>query len=116
MKRIIVLLSAVILVCLCLCSCMNGSAGTVKEQATQQPATMARQNATEKSKDNKGLLDDNREATAPTDKVEPTAVEEMMETVWDDMVENGEVEDGDGNVGERENHDGDSNIDPDAVD
>ena len=40
----------------------------------------------------------------------------MIATEWDSMVENGEVEDGDGNIGDRENSDGDKNTDENAGD
>ena len=115
MKRLIVLLCAVLAVCLILCSCMQTSAGKVSDKAKE--TVDSRQNATVRSGDDKGLFDDNRETTLPTEK------NSMMETVmdavateWDEMVENGEIDDGDGNVGDRENEDGDGNIDPDAVD
>lgn len=112
MKRIIVLLCAAVLVAVSLCSCMNTSAGRVEEKETQAVSGMK---PTEHS---------NIAATENKQKVKPTEDDpSMMETIvdivateWDDMVEDGKIEDGDGNVGDRENSDGDVNFDPDAVD
>ena len=116
MKRILVLLCAAIAVSLLLCSCMSTTAGKVEEKASEFINDL-KPEATSYSGDNQGLYDDNSPTQLPTEK------SDMMETIadavateWDDMVENGEVEDGDGNVGERENEDGDGNYDPDAED
>ena len=116
MKRILVLLCAVAILSMILCSCMSTTAGKVKDAASEAVSDM-KQSATAYSGDNEGLFDDNRSTELPTEK------SNMMETIadavateLDDMVENGEVEDGDGNVGERENKDGDGNVDANAAD
>lgn len=114
MKKFFVLLCAVLMLALSLCACMNTSAGRVDE--TQAPTTFVK--PTEYSKGSEALAETkNNDREAPTDDDS-----EMMETIvdavateWDDMVEDGQIEDGDGNVGERENNDGDGNYDPDAV-
>lgn len=114
MKKFFVLLCAVLMLALSLCACMNTSAGRVDE--TQAPTTFVK--PTEHSKGSEALAE-----TRYNDRVMPTDDDsEMMETIvdavateWDDMVEDGQIEDGDGNVGERENNDGDGNYDPDAV-
>ncbi|MBQ6412397.1 MAG: hypothetical protein IJI19_02815 [Ruminococcus sp.] len=114
MKKFFVLLCAVLMLALSLCACMNTSAGRVDE--TQAPTTFVK--PTERSKGSEALAETkNNDREAPTDDDS-----EMMETIvdavateWDDMVEDGQIEDGDGNVGERENNDGDGNYDPDAV-
>ena len=124
MKRFIVLAFAMLMISLSLCGCMDNTVDKVKDKASEALSDMNKDVATEHSNDNKGLLDDNRETTA-TDA--PTMTESENETTsstegdiiateWDDMVEDGEVEDGDGNVGDRENDDNDANVDPDAVD
>lgn len=115
MKKIIVLLCAVLMLALSLCACMNTSAGRVDE--TDAPTTFVK--PTERSSKGSEALAE----TKDTDREKPTNNDsEMMETIvdavateWDDMVEDGQIEDGDGNVGERENNDGDGNYDPDAV-
>ena len=39
-------------------------------------------------------------------------IEDVVATEWENMKEDGEVNDGDGNVGDRENNDGDGNPAP----
>ena len=112
MKRIIVMLCAAVMIAVSLCSCVNTSAGKVDEKATQAVSGV-------KPTERKNIA-----ATDSKEKVKPTDGDsELMETIvdavateWDEMVQDGEVEDGDGNVGDLENHDSDSNYDPDAVD
>lgn len=113
MKRLIALVFAAAFVCVSLCSCMNTAAGKVKDEASEAIGNMQKSATTPYTGDNNGLLDDNRETVMPTEN------NSMMETIadavateWDHMVDDGEVEDGDGNVGEKENSDGDGNIAP----
>ncbi|MBQ3284030.1 MAG: hypothetical protein IJH40_00135 [Ruminococcus sp.] len=98
MKRIFVFMCAALCLTMSLCGCMNTSAGRVEEKPTE----------------NRSAVIDNNKKAKPTD-----SVTSMMETVgdivateWEDMVKDGEVEDGDGNVGDLENHDGDGNAAP----
>ena len=114
MKRIIVLLCAAIILAVSLCSCMNTAARKVDDTPTEARSGMSQ---TENSRSDSGVLGDSRETVKPTEKNNMMeTVMDAAETRWDDMVEDGEIEDGDGNVGERENSDGDGNVDPDAVD
>lgn len=121
MKKLIVLLCAVLLISLSLCACEDDTAQKLKQDASEAMSDIKNSLSTDYSNDNQGLLDDNREAIQPTNPTEESTDgiytdEGNMGTEWDEMVENGEVNDGDGNIGEMENHDGDTNIDEDAVD
>ena len=112
MKRLLLLVCAVITVCLILCSCMSTTAGKVKDSASEFINDITPQ-STKYSGDNQGLFDDNRPTELPTEKSNiMETIGDAIATEWDDMVDNGEVEDGDGNIGERENEDGDGNVDP----
>ncbi|MBQ3266252.1 MAG: hypothetical protein IJH07_10805 [Ruminococcus sp.] len=114
MKRIMLLICAVIILGLSLCSCMNTSAQNVDETAVETRMNSAQ---TERSRNDNGVLGDKRETVMPTEKNNMAeTVMDAVETRWDEMVQDGEIEDGDGNVGELENNDGDGNVDPDAVD
>ena len=116
MKRIIVLLCAVLLLCLSLCSCMNTSAGRVEEKATQAVSGMK---PTEHTGDNdRGITTENKDKVKATEDKSNLmeTIGDIVATEWDDMVDDGKIEDGDGNVGDLENSDGDGNIDTDAVD
>ena len=120
MKRFLVLIAAVLIVSVSLCACGSEAMDKVKQTASEAISDMTK-DETKYSNDNQGLLDDNRETmgmSEPTeDNTDGIATEEgNMATEWDEMVENGEVEDGDGNIGDRENADGDQNIDENAVD
>ena len=120
MKRFLALIAVVTVICVCLSACAGEAVDKVKQTASEAVSDMTK-DATKYSNDNQGLLDDNREtlkASEPTeDNTDGVATEDgnMMATEWDNMVENGEVEDGDGNIGERENADGDKNVDENAA-
>ena len=121
MKRLIVLLCAVLFISLSLCACGDDTAQKAKEKASEVMSGIENSMSTDYSNDNQGLLDDNRETIEPTNPTEDNTDgiytdEGNMATEWDEMVENGEVDDGDGNIGKMENRDGDGNIDEDAVD
>lgn len=107
MKRILVLLCAVLMTAAGLCACMNTSAGRVEEKATQAVSGM---NPTEI----RDAVTGKNEKTKPTDNVSSMmeTIGDVVATEWQDMVEDGEVEDGDGKVGDLENHDGDGNAAP----
>ena len=124
MKRIIALFCAVLCMGMLLCSCagLDNTMNTVKERASEA-LSGANNDPTRYSGDNNGLFDDNRETMTPTN---PTyAAEEYTEADYTEdnqigedlgeMIENGEVEDGDGNVGDLENRDGDPNTDENAA-
>lgn len=102
MKRILVFVCAALLLTLTLCGCVNTSAGRVEEKATQSVSGM-------KPTENNEVIADKRTDTKPTDNTSSIieTIGDIVATEWDDMVQDGEVEDGDGNVGDLENHDGD---------
>lgn len=122
MKRIIALMCVAVLTAALLCGCMdsvNNMANDVRNKASEVADDM-RTDPTRYSNDNNGLLDDNRETYSPTedyvDNTDGIMTEEgNFSEEWNDMVEDGEVEDGDGNVGELENRDGDANVDEEAA-
>ena len=120
MKRFFALICVILIVSVSLCACAQDAVDKVKQTASEAMSDM-NGNTTEYSNDNKGLLDDNREtvysADPTVDNTDGIFTDEgNMATEWDEMVEDGEVNDGDGNIGERENDDGDANIDENAVD
>lgn len=105
MKRLFALICAAVLLCVCLCSCMDNAADKVKDKAS------------EAASDVKGIMQDATERPQVIETASPTnntmeTIADMIATEYDDMVENGEVDDGDGNVGDREDHDGDGNAAP----
>lgn len=126
MKRFFCLVCALLLVSFSLCSCMDNTVNKVKDKASEAISDLKKdmeQNSTE----NDGLLGAGSEVpetivstVLPSDSAEMNTTaptdENMLETMWDEMVENGEVKDGDGNVGDLENYDDDANVDTDAVD
>lgn len=129
MKRITLLICAVSVVAILLCACskMMDSLNGTDQRPTDAPT-----NSTDVTREYPsgydGAFDENRADTRATDVTAPSEddtdgiytedgnLTETIEERFDDMVEDGKVEDGDGNVGEAENHDGDMNIDYDAVD
>ena len=102
MKRIILLLCAAVMLTAVLTAC-TGNAMTNTSRATEPMTEKPRPTVSAKEA-----------AEKPTNAVEELMTE--IEENVDSMIENGEVEDGDGNVGIAENHDGDGNIDENAVD
>ena len=125
MKRIIALICAAVFIAsiMCACDAMDGIDAT-KQKASEAVSDLTN-DATKYSGDNKGLFDDNKETSAPTPTnssdalaEENTAPSDGGDSVGenlDGMLENGQVEDGDGNIGGLENSDGDSNIDENAA-
>lgn len=110
MKRILILLCGVLMIAAVLCSCMNTSAGKVDEKATQAYSD-------DKPTEHHNIAaTDNKEMPTEDDSALMETIGDIVATEWEDMVQDGEIEDGDGNVGDRENNDGDGNVDPDAVD
>ena len=99
MKRIVLLLCAAVMTTAAFTACTGN--------AVTNP-TYANEPMTEKPRPTVKVTD------KPTEVIEElmTEIEENVEN----MIDNGEVEDGDGNVGIAENHDGDGNIDDNAVD
>lgn len=118
MKRLIVLVFAVIMVSLVLCSCMENTANRVKETASEALSDIRNSLGATQGRDD--LTDTDRD-TDPTygyaeDNTDGIYTEEgNMDSEWDDMADDGRVEDGDGNVGELENRDGDENTDEEAA-
>lgn len=122
MKRITALFCAAVCLCIILCSCseFDNTVNSAKNKASEAVSGMEK-NADRYSTDNNGLFDDNTEPTnAPMTETEyyteadETEDEGIMQNI-DEMIDNGEVEDGDGNVGDLENSDGDPYIDENAA-
>lgn len=110
MKRIIILFCAVMLVGVMLCSCTGQTAEKVKDKASEAVADIKddmKDNPTEK-RETVAV----NETTAPTEGSMLETIADAAMTEWDDMKENGKVNDGDGNVGELEKNDGDGNPAP----
>ncbi len=101
MKRLFALVCASVILSAILCGCMTETEQKVKDTASEASSGLQKV-ATEVGFDSQETRADNTAAT------EPDLVDKIEENV-DDMVENGEVEDGDGNVGDLENTDGDGN-------
>ena len=110
MKKICLLICALLCIGVILCSCSESDISQKASEAISELEKSVTGN------DDKTVPDNTRETIAYTEAPEETAFENMLETKWDDMVENGEIDDGDGNVGERENDDGDGIADNGAVD
>ena len=110
MKRLIVLLCAALMLIASLTGCMTEAGQNVKEAASEV-ASGVKKAATEV-----GI--DDHETRRLTEATQPTTGEnvgEMIEDNVNSMLENGEVEDGDGNVGDLENNDGDGYVDEKAA-
>ena len=125
MKKIIALVFAALMTAACLCACegMENTMNKAKDKASEVVSDL-NDDATKYSGDNNGLFDDNRETITPTNASDNLAETETAADVTDDdtmgenigeMIENGEVEDGDGNVGSLENSDSDANTDENAA-
>ena len=111
MKRLFALLCAAMMVGVMLCSCTGTN--KMNEKASEAAADIKNDikgNVTE----NKSIADKNGTVvpTDPTDGSMMETIEDAVATEWDNMKEDGKVEDGDGNVGDRENSDGDGNPAP----
>ena len=117
MKRLIALMSAVVLLCGSLCACDNKATDKMKDKASEAVADVKDSMTATEAKDDNNMMDNDRETVTPSVTAQDnTDLESFIATEWDDMVENGEVEDGDGNIGEAENKDGDGNKDESADD
>lgn len=124
MKRITALLCAALCMCLVLCSCdeMGSAVNSAKNKASEAVSDLNK-DMNKYSTDNNGLFDDNRETVTPTNPpvtetefyTEVEETEGFIEENVEEMIDNGQVEDGDGNVGDLENIDGDANVDENAV-
>lgn len=124
MKRITALICAALCICLVLCSCdeMGNAVNSAKNKASEAVSDINK-DINKYSTDNSGLFDDNRETVMPTNApaaeteydTETEETEGFIEENVEEMIDNGQVEDGDGNVGELENSDGDGNADYNAV-
>lgn len=115
MKRLSALFCAVLVLSFSLCACTQDLVDDAKSKVSEISSDL-----TPDSTDTNGLTDNSRIDAAPTAPVEDTTdgiytEEGNMATEWQDMVENGEVEDGDGNIGDLENRDGDANTDVEAA-
>ncbi|HBE14667.1 MAG TPA: hypothetical protein DCY72_00245 [Ruminococcaceae bacterium] len=112
MKRLFALLCAAMMVGVMLCSC-TGAANKVKEKASEAVSDI-KKDMKDSATENKSMADNNG-TVVPTDPTEGSMMETIADAVateWDNMKEDGKVEDGDGNVGDRENSDGDGNPAP----
>lgn len=112
MKRLFALLCAAMMVGVMLCSC-TGAANKVKEKASEAVSDI-KKDMKDSATENKSMADNNG-TVVPTDPTEDSmmeTIEDAVATEWDNMKEDGKVEDGDGNVGDRENSDGDGNPAP----
>ena len=113
MKRLTALLMAAVLMAALLCGCMQEAKSDMKSAASEFVNSLQGNNATEvKDRDLPLPTESDAENMSPT---EDDSVMDQIATEMQDMVENGEVSDGDGNVGELENGDGDANIDEEAA-
>ena len=113
MKRLIALMCAVLMMGVLFCSCNDNTAGKVKDKASEAVQDI-KEDMKKSPTENKRIVDNNG-TTAPTEAPDGDmmeTIEDVVATEWDDMVENGEVDDGDGNVGDAENNDGDGNPAP----
>ena len=112
MKHLLALVCATLLVGVMLCSC-TGTANKVKEKASEAVSDI-KKDMKDSATENKSMVDTNGTVvpTEPTDGSLMETIVDAVATEWDDMVEDGQIEDGDGNVGERENNDGDGNPAP----
>ena len=117
MKRFVALICAVVLAGLILCSCMNNNMTNDAWQNATETVYGIREDTTEYSNDNNGLLDDNREDITPTNPTVDNTDGIYTENgnIVDEMIEDGEVNDGDGYVGDAENYDNDRYIDDNAA-
>lgn len=113
MKRLTALLLAAVLTAALLCGCMQEAKTDMKDAASEFVNGLQGNSATEAR---------DRDLPLPTksdaENMSPTEDDSMMDqiaTEMQDMIEDGEVSDGDGNVGELENGDGDANIDEEAA-
>lgn len=112
MKHLIVLLCAALMVGVMLCSC-TGATNKVTEKASEAVSDI-KKDMKDTATENKSMVDHNG-TVVPTDPTESSmmeTIEDAVATEWEDMKEDGKVNDGDGNVGERENNDGDGNPAP----
>ena len=124
MKRITALICVALCMCLVLCSCdeMGNAVNSAKNKASEAVSDINK-DINKYSTDNNGLFDDNRETVTPTNApaaeteyaTEAEETEGFIEENVEEMIDNGQVEDGDGNVGDLENSDGDGNVDYNAV-
>ena len=112
MKHLIVLLCAALMVGVMLCSC-TGATNKVKEKASEAVSDI-KKDMKDTATENKSMKHHNG-TVVPTDPTEGSmmeTIEDAVATEWEDMKEDGKVNDGDGNVGDRENNDGDGNPAP----
>lgn len=119
MKRITALVCVMMLSAVLLCGCTRDLTNDARQMASEFMAG-GTEIGTEYSGDNNGLFDDVRESEASTEAIEDntdgiSTTESNMEENWDEMVEDGQVEDGDGNIGDLENRDGDQYTDEEAA-
>lgn len=112
MKHLFVLLCTALMVGVMLCSC-TGTENKVKEKASEAVSDI-KKDMKDSATENKSMFDNNGTVvpTVPTDGSMMETIEDAVATEWEDMKEDGKVEDGDGNVGDRENSDGDGNPAP----
>ena len=114
MKRLFVLCAAAVLM-LSLCGCSQNLSEEAKKLATEAASEM-RRTATEFADNETNRTETRAETLMPTETDETFDESEATENNMEEMIENGRVEDGDGNVGDLENNDGDRNIDKETAD
>ena len=112
MKHLLALVCVALLVGVMLCSC-TGTANKVKEKASEAVSDI-KKDMKDSATENRSMVDTNGTVvpTEPTDGSLMETIEDVVATEWENMKEDGEVNDGDGNVGDRENSDGDGNPAP----
>lgn len=112
MKRLFAMICAVLMLTAVLSGCMTETEKKVKDTASEA-ASGLKKAATEMG------IDDNetrRNTSTENEYTTESDMGEMIEDAVDSMIDNGEVEDGDGNIGDAENRDGDRNVDENAPD
>ena len=118
MKRLLALMCAVLIVGFSLCACSEDTVKSAKQTASEAMSDI-KKDLTQNTDNKDGMGKNDRATIAATEPVESAAddtdIGEMIETEWNDMVDDGEVNDGDGNVGDLENKDGDGNVDDAAA-
>lgn len=117
MKKMISILFVACFLSLMLCACMQDAAKDLSnDMATAASELMDGENGQNRTDDNQGLLDDNREDVNPTNTEESYNDGATSYIGSNSGDNNGEVNDGDGYVGDNEDHPGvDDNQVPDST-
>lgn len=112
MRRLLGLICAALMLATVLSGCMTETEHKVKEVASEASSGL------KKAATEMGIDDPGTRRITSTDGEDMTERDlgENIEDAVDSMIEDGQVEDGDGNVGDMENRDSDGNIDENAQD